>query len=294
MEKKSCCSPGPSKQASNIAQSTSLKGEIRKRYGELAKAQGGSCGCTAQATTDLQGGSCCETSSCNLNPGYSIEDIQSLPEKAVSASAGCGNPTALAGLKEGETVLDLGSGGGIDVFIAAKKVGSKGKAIGVDMTPEMIDLARSNASQSGLDNVEFRLGEIEHLPVADGSVDVIISNCVINLSTDKDAVFKEAYRVLKKGGRILVSDVMAEGLPKEVREDLTSWAQCVGGALALNDYTNKIKAAGFKEVDIVSNSEYSKEFITDSISSMNDIDKDLLKNIEGVKVSHAEISARKT
>ncbi len=169
------------------------------------------------------------------------------------ASAGCGNPTALAGLKEGEVVLDLGSGGGIDIFIAAKKVGPKGKAIGVDMTDEMLELARRNAEEVGIENVEFRKGDIEDLPVEDESVDVIISNCVINLAPDKDKVFTEAFRVLRPGGRMLISDKVTKGgLPEEVRNDPDAWAACVSGALDEEVYVGKIRDAGFEKVSVVS------------------------------------------
>jgi ubiquinone/menaquinone biosynthesis C-methylase UbiE len=215
-----------------------------------------------------------------MKPGYLKDDLENLPPDAVAASAGCGNPTAIAGLKEGETVLDLGSGGGIDAFIAAERVGPKGKAIGVDMTPDMVALARNNQIESGLDNVEFRLGEIEHLPVADESVDVVISNCVINLSTDKDAVFKEAYRALRSGGRLVVSDIMAKGIPGEARENLAVWAGCIGGAISIEEYTSKIREAGFRDLKVVANTPYARELL-DSL------------NVEDVFISHAEVQAYK-
>jgi SAM-dependent methyltransferase len=223
-------------------------------------------------------------------------------------AAGCGNPTALAELKQGETVLDLGSGGGIDCFLAAERVGPAGKVIGVDMTPEMIDVARANARKAKVKNTEFRLGEIEHLPVADESVDAIISNCVINLSPEKEQVFKEAYRVLKKGGRILVSDMMASGLPEEVKKNLSLWASCIGGAVDLDEYLNKIKSAGFKEVDVVNKEEYSRDFIKDALESamMSSSEEgqkaisarakalfDKYKENSNIKVLHAEIRAVK-
>jgi ubiquinone/menaquinone biosynthesis C-methylase UbiE len=236
--------------------------------------------------------------------GYSVEELKSLPESAKNVAAGCGNPTALAELRQGETVLDLGSGGGIDALLAAQKVGPTGKVIGVDMTPEMIDTARQNAHKSGVTNIEFRLGEIEHLPVADGSVDVIISNCVINLSPDKDQVFREAYRVLKRGGRMLVSDMMTSGLPEEMRKNISLWADCVGGAIEVDKYLHEMKAAGF-EVELVHKENYSKEFIKDALDSAMITSEDrkqktaLRKLIEmydmsTVQVSHAEIRATKT
>ncbi len=278
-----CCSNS----VSNI-QSSDKRKEIRKRYGELAK--------NASADT------CCTKDSVTEQAEYTEEELQLLPEKATAASAGCGNPTALAGIKKGETVLDLGSGGGIDVFLAAKRVGPKGMVIGVDMTPEMIDLARENAEKGKIFNVEFRLGEIEHLPVADGTVDVIISNCVINLSERKEQVFKEAYRVLKKGGRLLVSDMMVKGLPDEVRRNLSLWASCIGGAIELEAYTDAIREAGFTKIEVVNNTEYPLETIKGWMTSMEeDLDKkqraELKKLVhtaeDSVKVSHAEISAVK-
>ena len=181
-----------------------------------------------------------------------------MPEDAFMG-LGCGNPTALADLKEGETVLDLGSGGGIDVFLAAVKVGLSGKAIGVDMTPKMVELATRNAQAGGFANVEFRLGEIEDLPVEDNSVDAIISNCVINLSPDKLRVFKEAYRVLKPGGRIMVSDIVTDGeLPEEVRQDPEAWAGCIAGAMDRGDYLEAIRRAGFERVEVVGEQAYDE------------------------------------
>ena len=173
-----------------------------------------------------------------------------LPDSVTQASAGCGNPTAIAGLRPGEVVLDLGSGGGIDCFLAARKVGPTGHVIGVDMTPEMISLARRNKAKLGLDNVEFRLGEMEHMPVADGSVDVIISNCVINLAPDKDPVFAESYRVLKPGGRMSVSDIVTYGeLPDLLRRSLEAWAGCLAGALDEDAYLDKMRSAGLSDAD---------------------------------------------
>jgi SAM-dependent methyltransferase len=177
------------------------------------------------------------------------ENLDNLPGEVANFSLGCGNPLALAELKEGEVVLDLGSGGGLDCLLAAKKVGASGRVIGLDMTPEMIQLAQENAKKMGVTNVEFRLGEMESMPLKDNSVDVIISNCVINLSPDKDAVFKEAYRVLKSGGRLSISDIVLLGeLPQEVKTSLEEWAGCIAGALQDKVYLDKIKAAGFVRV----------------------------------------------
>jgi len=176
-----------------------------------------------------------------------------LPDSVTEASLGCGNPLAIAGLQPGEVVLDLGSGGGIDCFLAAKRVGPEGRVIGLDMTPDMIKLARRNAKKIGATNVDFRYGKMEDMPLPDGSVDVIISNCVINLSPDKDAVFQEAYRVLRPGGRLSVSDVVVDGeLPPSIRERLDAWAGCIAGALDETVYLEKIGAAGFERVEVVS------------------------------------------
>ncbi len=267
-----CCPPDKSN-------NESIRKTIREHYGNLAQ-QGGSC-CTSDPN-------CCQDNASKLLGDYSVDELKQLPPEAVSTSAGCGNPTALAGLREGEVVLDLGSGGGIDVFLAAERVGPTGKTIGVDMTPDMVDLARRNAEGTGLDNVEFRLGEVEHLPVADNSVDVVISNCVINLSLDKDAVFNEAFRVLRSGGRLVVSDIMAEGLPLGARESLDLWASCVGGALPLGEYIEKISSAGFQNVVVLGNTAYEEGFLVDSLQASG-YDGD---HVCGV-VSHAEIQAYK-
>jgi len=184
---------------------------------------------------------------------YSIGELAGLPDSVSDVALGCGNPTAIAELQPGEVVLDLGSGGGIDCFLAAKKVGPEGRVIGLDMTPDMIKLARRNAKKVGATNVEFRYGEMEDIPLPDEAVDTIISNCVINLSPDKDAVFGEAYRVLRPGGRMSVSDIVIHGeLPQAIRGRLDAWAGCIAGALDELDYLNKIRAAGFEEVEVLS------------------------------------------
>lgn len=227
-----------------------IKEHVKKAYGEIAKTDmscGPACGCgCGSSSTDL-----------GLLIGYSKDELDNIPEIA-NMGLGCGNPTALADLKEGETVLDLGSGGGIDAFLAAKKVGETGNVIGVDMTEEMIQKARDTAQRYGYKNVEFRLSEIEDLPLGDNSVDVIISNCVINLSPDKEKVFKEAYRVLKPGGRILISDIVTEGnLPEELMQNISAWVGCVAGAQEKNQYLAIIRNSGFEEVDIVSESTFT-------------------------------------
>jgi arsenite methyltransferase len=224
--------------------SEKIKRHVKEHYAEVAK--GTSC---CDATT------CCGPSSRTSYAkmiGYSDEELEGLPDSVTRTVAGCGNPTALVGLKEGEVILDLGSGGGIDAFLAAKKVGPRGKVIGVDMTEEMVQLAKENAERMKAENVEFKLGEIENLPVEDGIVDVIISNCVINLASDKDKVFSEAFRVLKPGGRMLISDMVTQGeLPSEIREDPEMWAACVAGALDEKVYLQKVMNAGFEKVEIL-------------------------------------------
>ncbi len=229
-------------------QQKEIKEYVKKKYSRIAKLDG-SCSCSCDCGRS--------SSDVSLQIGYSKEDLKDVPE-ASNIGLGCGNPVALASLSEGETVLDLGSGGGLDVFLAAKKVGTKGKVIGVDMTEEMITRARTIAQENGYENVEFRLGDIEELPIEDSSVDIVISNCVINLSPDKQKVFKEVHRVLKTGGRLMISDLVTEGeLPEEVKRSLDAWAGCIAGALERNHYLNIIRRAGFKDVRIVSESTYS-------------------------------------
>jgi len=212
-----------------------VKETVREKYGQAA-----------QRVLDGRGSSCCDPITSNL---YDARDTAGLPEHAVLASLGCGNPTALAELHEGEVVLDLGSGGGIDVLLSARRVGSTGKAYGLDMTDEMLALARENQRKASVTNVEFLKGEIEHIPLPDGSVDVIISNCVINLSVDKGQVLREAYRVLKPGGRFAVSDVVVRGeLPVAIRRDMELWVGCVSGALEEGEYRRLLADAGFEQV----------------------------------------------
>ncbi len=215
---------------------------VRKSYAKTA--QRTSC-CAPQPA---QQSSCC-TDAKSKSMGYDEQDLGSVPEGA-NLGLGCGNPVAIASLKPGEIVLDLGAGAGFDCFLAAKKVGPNGKVIGVDMTPEMIDKARENAEKGHFSNAEFRLGEIEHLPVADNTVDVIISNCVINLAPNKFDVMKEAYRVLRPGGRIAISDLALRGeLPKKIRENMAAYVSCVAGAIHIDDYKNAVQAAGFNNVE---------------------------------------------
>ncbi|MFO7635764.1 MAG: arsenite methyltransferase [Clostridia bacterium] len=221
---------------------------IRKNYSDIARQDatrtccGKSCDCNATAG---------DIHEASLRIGYSEEDLLLAPDEA-NMGLGCGNPISIAALKEGETVLDLGSGGGFDCFLARKQVGETGHVIGVDMTPEMIRLSRENAEKKGYSNMEFRLGEIEHLPVADDSVDAIISNCVINLSLDKDQVFKEAYRVLRRGGRLSVSDIVATAeLPEDIKGDLAMMAGCVAGAESMDAIKGMLEHAGFQNIRMV-------------------------------------------
>jgi SAM-dependent methyltransferase len=235
-----------------------IKKVVKRRYSQIAK----------------EGTSCCPTCgpySHNASEqakriGYSEEELGKIPKEAVMG-LGCGNPTALADLRDGETVLDLGAGAGIDVFLAANKVGSDGYVIGVDMTEEMIKKANKTAKKHGYKNVEFRFGEIENLPVENNSIDVIISNCVINLSTDKLQTYKEAYRVLKSGGRVLISDLVTEGeLPEKIRRDFDAWAGCIAGALEKKKYIETIRKAGFRDVKIVSQNTYYEPGLKDILN----------------------------
>ncbi len=226
-----------------------MRSEVRRRYAATAKQAGESagCGCGPQA------GPCCGTagSSQSRRIGYDPGELARIPVEA-DLGLGCGNPTALGELRPGETVVDLGSGGGIDCFLASRKVGPAGKVIGVDMTPEMLDRARRAARSGGYQNVEFRLGEIESLPVADASADVVISNCVINLSTEKERVFREAWRILRPGGRAMISDIMLlEELPASVRQNAALYAACVSGAILRDEYLSMMRSVGFDEVKIV-------------------------------------------
>jgi arsenite methyltransferase len=232
-----------------------IKETVREHYAESAR----------RVTEKAADASCCgpstpeeSTISSNL---YTTDELQGLPQQAVVASLGCGNPVAMAELREGETVLDLGSGGGIDVLLSARRVGPTGKAYGLDMTDEMLDLARQNQRKAGVTNVEFLKGEMEDMPLPDASVDVIISNCVVNLSPDKDRVLAEAARVLKPGGRLAIADIVVRGgqVPEDLRRSLELWAGCVAGALEESDYRSKLEAAGFTDIEIESVKEYTAD-----------------------------------
>src|ERR1700674_514046 len=241
--------------------STNIKEIVKEKYGQAAlRGKSGSCCGTSDAT-----GSACDPITSNL---YDATQMQQVPGEALQASLGCGNPTALAKLNPGDVVLDLGSGGGIDVLLSARRVGPTGKAYGLDMTDEMLALANENKRKAGVENVEFLKGEIEHIPLPDNSMDVIISNCVINLSADKGRVLREAFRVLKPGGRLAVSDVVTRGeiLP-EIRQSVLLWVGCVAGALDENEYRGKLASAGFEQVEVeptrIYRVEDAREFLTD-------------------------------
>ena len=257
-----------------------MKDFVKKVYGDIAKKQK-SC-CCGSNNTDV-----------SEKVGYTKEDLGSIPQEA-NMGLGCGNPVALASLKEGETVVDLGCGGGIDVFLAAKRVGNKGKVLGIDMTEDMLNKARANAKKTGFKNVEFKLGEIENIPLDSSIADCIISNCVINLSEDKQKVFYEAFRILKSGGRLMVSDmVLLADLPEQVLKSSELYAGCVAGALRKEDYLDKIKKAGFKDINVikenlVSLSDYmgSDKVVSDMVGSMTDSVKDKInRTVVSIKVS---------
>jgi SAM-dependent methyltransferase len=262
---------------------------VREKYGQaalrVASGQGNACcGGTAACGTDV------DPITANL---YGDAEKGTLPHEAVQASLGCGNPTALAELREGETVLDLGSGGGIDVLLSARRVGPGGKAYGLDMTDEMLALARANQAKAGVTNVEFLKGEIEEIPLPDSSVDVVISNCVINLSSDKDRVLHEAFRVLKPGGRLAVSDVVVRGdVPREVREHMLLWVGCIAGALEESDYLAKLGKAGFENIDIEPTRVYDIEDARAFLSTEG-IDVDAIAPLVDGKFMSAFVRARK-
>lgn len=238
-----------------------IKKIVKEGYAKIAK----------QVTSCCSSSACCSSSSnsrdISKTVGYSDDEMNAVPEDA-NLGLGCGNPVAIASLKEGDVALDLGSGAGFDAFLAARKVGKTGHVIGVDMTPEMLDKARANAKKGGFDNVEFRSGEIEKLPVEDSEIDVIISNCVINLSPDKDAVFKEAFRVLKSGGRLMVSDlVLAKDLPKQIKESVEAYVGCLAGAIKKDDYLGFIKRAGFQDIKVISEASYPVDAMFDNLEA---------------------------
>ncbi len=271
-------------------ESENIRDIVKEKYGEAAK-----------RATSGERSSCCGTSPASSNCGcdpitsnlYAEAESSTIPEAALRASLGCGNPTALAQLQPGEVVLDLGSGGGIDVLLSARRVGPSGKAYGLDMTDEMLALAEENKLKSGLTNVEFLRGEIENIPLPENSVDVILSNCVINLSADKDRVLREAFRVLKPGGRFAVSDVVVRGeVPAEIRRSMELWVGCVAGALRDVEYQQKLSAAGFESVEIEPTRIYKVEDAKEFLKSTGIDAESTAEQVEG-KFASAFIRARK-
>lgn len=289
-EESSCCAPaccsdntGNEEQvAQQHKQSDDIRNNVRESYARVAEANNNQEACGVES-------SCCGVSDDidintlnSLRLGYSSEDLENVPEGA-DMGLGCGNPRAIAGLSAGETVVDLGSGGGFDAFLAAREVGEMGRVIGVDMTPTMISKSRNNAEKANFENVEFRLGEIEYLPLANDSVDVIISNCVINLSPNKAQVFRDAHRVLKPGGRLAISDVVAScEMPEEMKNDLELYAGCMAGASLIHELEQFMQDAGFSEIKITPKDD-SKEFIKDWAPGKNVTDYVLSAHIEAVK-----------
>jgi ubiquinone/menaquinone biosynthesis C-methylase UbiE len=265
-----------------------IKEEVRKRYSRAAQ--------RAQETAKEEaGGGCCGDDSGNAISSrlYTTDEIRELPQEAVVASLGCGNPVAVAELKEGETVLDLGSGGGIDVLLSARRVGPSGRAYGLDMTDEMLALARENTRKAGVSNAVFLKGEMENMPLPNDEADVIISNCVVNLSPDKDAVLRESFRVLKPGGRLAISDIVSRGtIPASIQKSLELWAGCIAGALSETDYRAKLAAAGFESIDIEPFREYT---VADAESGgLGEVVRELGKDgAEGLGIFSAVVRATK-
>jgi SAM-dependent methyltransferase len=264
-----------------------VRTSVREHYARTARAGKAGCGCGGS----VRQACCSPTQSASERLGYGSADLASIPKDA-DLGLGCGNPTAMAGLRSGETVVDLGSGGGIDCFLASRNVGPSGRVIGVDMTPEMIDRSRRAAAEGGYGNVEFRLGEIESLPVADAVADAVISNCVVNLSPDKPRVFREAFRVLKPGGRMMVSDIVLRGpLPEAVRKSVELWAGCVAGAMLLEEYLGAIRTAGFSDVTVESEKR-AGDLMSDGdaealLAGNPDISRQELSRLAGLVVSVA-------
>jgi len=277
--KDSCCSSGQ------------IKEEVKKHYQDLITGKKSSC-CSPPTLEEGMKGKMARLA------GYGEEERSQVPEEAYLSSLGCGNPMAYAEVKSGEVVLDLGSGAGLDVLLASKKVGPNGRVIGLDMTSEMIEKAKEHVSKAGVKNVEFRLGEMENMPIEDGSMDWIISNCVINLSSDEKKVFQEAFRVLKPEGKILISDIVAKGVPEELKSYL--WSSCVGGALDEESYLQIIREAGFEEIEIVGRLDYDKTMIRGLLDSgCLDLPSELRKTIDQqgkewkAKISSIKVSAKK-
>jgi len=288
-ENSSCCGSSAEIETSNNCSGSSaqqksdaIRNQVREDYAKVAEANNANEACGIES-------SCCGVSDDidintlnSLRLGYSEDDLENVPDGA-DMGLGCGNPRAIAALSQGETVVDLGSGGGFDAFLAAREVGEQGNVIGIDMTPSMISKARNNADKAKFNNVEFRLGEIEHLPIANNIIDVIISNCVINLSPNKAQVFHDAFRVLKSGGRLAISDVVAScEMPEEMKNDLALYSGCMAGASLINELEKFMQDAGFSEIKITPKDE-SKEFIKDWAPGTNVTDYVLSAHIEAIK-----------
>ncbi|MEX2299570.1 MAG: arsenite methyltransferase [Bryobacterales bacterium] len=280
----------------NIKDAVNIRDAVKQKYGEAAQRvrQGESASCAGSGLS-----ACCgpTLSTVQIDPItsnlYDASQASEVPAEAMQASLGCGNPTALAELHEGKTVLDLGSGGGIDVFLSARRVGPTGKAYGLDMTDEMLDLARENQRKAGVTNVEFLKGDMEDIPLPDASVDVVISNCVINLAADKARVLTEAYRVLHSGGRLAVSDIVVRGeVPQEIRRNVELWMGCVAGALEESDYRAKLAAAGFTEIEIEPTRVYTAEDARDFLTSAGIPYEQFAAEVDG-KFLSAFVRARK-
>ncbi|AGF78020.1 methylase involved in ubiquinone/menaquinone biosynthesis [Desulfocapsa sulfexigens DSM 10523] len=256
-----------------------IRKAVREQYGKVAESGNSGCGCSAFSCC---GKSAPDAKATSMELGYSNADVNEVPDGA-NMGLGCGNPKAIALLKSGETVLDLGSGGGFDSFLAVKEVGESGQVIGVDMTPEMVSKARQNSDISGYENVDFRLGELENLPIADGIIDVIISNCVINLSPKKERVFREAFRVLKQGGRLAISDIVATAeMPGDVKEDMAMYTGCIAGASYVQELESMLQQAGFENIQIRQKDE-SKTFIRNWAPGSKVEDYVVSATIEAVK-----------
>ncbi len=245
-----------------------IRKKVREKYAKLAVSNVPCCGST-------------QSNTCGCGGIYPSADVISLPQEAVAVSAGCGNPTAIASMKPGMVVVDFGSGGGIDAFLSARKVGEKGKVFGIDATPEMILRARKTARENDIGNVEFRLGEIEHVPLEANVADVVISNCVINLSPDKEQVFREAFRILKPGGKLAVSDiVLLKDLPEDIRKDLSAWTECVSGAVLEEDYIGAMKDAGFEKVKVEDRVVYKHDQLADYLRDTKLTDDPRLEHVD--------------
>lgn len=274
--KSTCCAPDccEERAATTVTETQAV---VREKYGEVARqVASGSKGCCGSSASEALGADVI------CGDLYSDAQTSGLPAEAVLASLGCGNPTALAQLEAGQVVLDLGSGGGIDVLLSARRVGPTGKAYGLDMTDEMLELARANQARAGVTNVEFLRGEIENIPLPDNTVDVIISNCVINLSADKDQVLREAFRVLRPGGLFAVSDVVSRGdVPEGLRRNIELWIGCVAGALHEDEYQQKLRAAGFEDVSIEPTRVYRAEDARELLQQLGTVDESVLQSVDG-------------